>query len=437
MAQALDLLTANDRRGEYPPSLYAAETALPTAMPALEGSARADVAIIGAGFTGLSAALHLAERGYDVAVLDAQRAGWGASGRNGGQVGSGQRVDQEQLEARHGLQTAKRLWEIGEESKNLVRELIARHGIECQPAQGIIHADHRAKEVAHSHAYADRLHDVYGYEHVRKLDRDELRSMVNSPAYHGGSIDTDAFSLQPLAYALGLARAAEKAGVRIYEQSRVREVVRGTGVTLKTRKGEITADHVIVACNGYLGDLVPEVAARVMPINNFIIATEKLGERQAAEVMNTEAAVADSKFVINYFRMSHDRRMVFGGGENYGYRFPADIKRFVQKPMLEIFPQLKDTRVEYGWGGTLAITMKRMPFFSRTGANILTCSGYSGQGVGMATLAGKLAAEAIAGQSEKFDVMASLPTPGFPGGSRLRQPLLVLAMSWYALRDRL
>ena len=229
--------------------------------------------------------------------------------------------------------------------------------------------------------------------------------------------------------------AAAKAGVRLHERSEVITIDHGLKPVVKTAQGRVICDQVILAANGYLGDLAPKVAARVMPINNFIVATEPLGDR-ARDILAEPLAVADAKFVVNYWRLSEDNRLLFGGGESYGYRFP-DIIKTVSKPMLGVYPQLKGTKIDYAWGGTLAITMNRMPCFTRPAANVLSASGYSGHGVAMATLAGKILAEATAAQSERFDLMANLPQASFPGGVALRWPLLVLAMTWYSLRDRL
>ncbi|MCB1457318.1 MAG: FAD-binding oxidoreductase [Nitratireductor sp.] len=433
----IELLHANDREGRYPPSWYA-ETAHPfEEQPSLLGDERADVCIIGAGYTGLSAALHLREAGYDVMVLDAHRAGWGASGRNGGQVGTGQRLDQDALEEMLGNAMARRLWDLAEESKQAVRDLISRHQIDCEPVPGIIHADHRERFVPHSRAYAEKLNTTYDYPHIRFVDREEIRSLIGSPGYFGGTLDTDSFHIHPLNYALGLARAAVAMGVRLCERSEVMEIRRGDKVTVLTRNGSVVADHCIIACNGYLGDLEKSVASRVMPINNFIIATEPLSETLAKRLIANNAAVADSRFVINYFRLSSDLRLLFGGGENYGYSFPTDIAAFVRKPMLKVFPSLENIRITHGWGGTLAITVNRLPAFRRVEGNIVSASGFSGQGVTLATLAGRILAEAVRGQMERFDVMASLPSMPFPGGAALRWPMLVLAMTWFSLRDRL
>ena len=433
----MDILTANDRPGEYPASWYAATAEALEPFPTATGDLRCDVCVIGGGFTGLSAALHLAQKGYDVILLEAQRVGFGASGRNGGQVGTGQRLEQDDLESMVGREQARALWDLSLESVQLVRDLIAENGMDIRFVDGVIHADHRARFVPHNHAYARKLQDEYGYDKIRGLDQDEIRHLVGSSAYYGGVLDMGGGHIHPLRFALGLARAAADAGVRIYENSRVSDVSEGSPATIQTPQAKVSAEFVVLGCNGYIGNLNGKVAARVMPINNFIVATEPLSESAAQDLIRDNHAVADSKFVINYFRLSEDRRMLFGGGESYGYRFPRDIAGLVRKPMTEIYPQLKDVRIDYAWGGTLGITMNRMPYFDRLTGSILNASGYSGHGVALATLGGKIAAEAIAGQAAKFDLMASVPTKRFPGGAAMRWPLLVLAMVWFSLRDRL
>ncbi len=432
----VDLLYSNDRKGEYPASWYAASVGQLPHFPGLKGATRADVCVVGAGYTGLSAALHLAERGYDVVLVEAHRVGFGASGRNGGQLGSGQRMEQDGLDRLVGREDADKLWHLAEDAKGLVTDLVARHGIDCHLKPGIAHACFSAGEVRHEHAYGEHLRARYGYDQITPLDRDQMQALCPSPKYVGGSLDMGAGHLHPLAYALGLARAASAARVRIFERTHVHDIVRGERVSVRTDQGRVEADHLILACNGYMGGLDRKVAARVMPINNFIAATEPLGDA-TARVLTRDVAVADSKFVINYFRLSHDGRLLFGGGESYGYRFPSDIAALVRKPMAQIFPDLRDVRIDYAWGGTLAITMKRMPYLRRLAPNILSASGYSGHGVGTATHAGQLMAMAIAGEAEGFDTMARVPAPPFPGGTMLRSPLLALAMTWFALRDRL
>ena len=336
-----------------------------------------------------------------------------------------------------GMEHAHRLWELAENSKALVKSLIADHDIDCDLKPGILHADHKKSYVSHSKSYASKLQDDYDYRSIRFVDRDEICNMLGSTAYYGGTLDMDAAHLHPLNFALGLADAAQKAGVRIFENSQVLDLQKGPKVGITTPDAQITASYVIMACNGYIEKLVPKIAARVMPMNNYIVATEPLSEGDAAALIRDDVAVADSKFVINYFRISADKRLLFGGGESYSFKFPSDIKSFVRKPMLDIYPQLKDIRLDYGWGGTLGITLNRMPYVSKVEANILNASGFSGHGVAMATLAGQVLAEAIDGQASRFDVMEKVPTPMFPGGRHLRWPLMVLGMLYYSLRDKL
>lgn len=432
----MNLLHANDRAGQYPPSYYAA-TASPLApSPQLKGAMRADVCVIGGGYTGLSAALHAAEAGLSVILLEAQRLGFGASGRNGGQLGSGQRQDQMALEKMVGLDDARLYWRLGEDAKTFTKSLIEKHAIDADLKPGVAWTGVSKADVHHLHDYAAHLTARYDYPHMEAPDAARFASLIPSPAYAGGVIDRDAAHLHPLKYALGLARAAQGAGVQIFERSEVRAIEEGTPTTVQTGAGHVTADHVILACNGYLGGLQPKVAARVMPINNFIVATEPLGD-DAVRVLGEDIAVADSKFVVNYYRLSADKRLLFGGGENYGYRFPRDIAAKVRKPMTEIYPHLADVRIDYAWGGTLAITMKRLPVFARLAPNILSASGYSGHGLGTASHAGYLMALAVQGQAAGFDAMSRLPSTRFPGGRALRSPLLVAAMSWFSLRDRL
>lgn len=431
----MNLLFSNDRRGELPESWYAATGGAAPQYPVLRGEQRADVCVVGGGYTGLSAALHLAQAGRNVVLVEAHRLGFGASGRNGGQLGSGQRVEQPALEALVGRSDARKLWEMGEEAKALVRGLVAQHDIECHLRDGVAWCGSARSDVDSLHRYAAHMGEAYGYE-IEALDREAFHALCPSPDYRGGVLDMGAAHLHPLRLARGLGRAAAAAGARLHERSLVLEIEEGRDCVVRCESGSVRCDQMILAANGYLGGLDRRVAARVMPINNFVVATEPLGAR-TAEVLTRDVAVADSRFVVNYFRLSHDGRLLFGGGESYGYRFPSDIAAKVRKPMLEVFPSLRDVRIDYAWGGTLGITMKRLPYLARLSERRLTASGYSGHGVGTAIHAGQLLAEAVRGQSDGFDAMAALPVPRFPGRGALRTPLLTLAMSWYALRDRL
>ena len=435
------LLFANDRRGTWPQGWYAATATPPPPFAPARGEIACDVVVVGGGYTGLSAALHLAQAGVDVRLLEAHRVGFGASGRNGGQLGSGQRVDQPELEARLGRDAARALWDMGEDAKALVKSLIAQHDIDAQLRPGIVYAELSDRGTRAAHRLAAHMANTYGYDRLEPLDRRALRAIVASPAYRGGVLDHGAAHLHPLRLAFGLAQAAAQAGAVLHEGSHVTRLTppdrHGGKVRLRTVEGAtITADHAILACNGYLDGLMPAVAARVMPINNFILTTEPLGDR-AASVLSRPVAVSDSRFVVNYFRLTPDNRLLFGGGETYGYRFPRDLAAQARGPMLKVFPHLADVRIDHAWGGTLAITRSRLPAFLRPAPGVLSASGYSGHGVGLAVLAGRAMAQALAGDARCFDLLARLPARRFPGGAALRSPLLVLAMTWFSLRDRL
>jgi len=434
---AFKLVQDKSDSGDYPDSYYHASRNRSQKLTPLDGSRRADVCIIGGGYTGLSSALHLAESGYDVVLLEARKPGWGASGRNGGQLCSGQRKDQVALTEMVGADAARELWELGEAAKDLAKSLIAKHQIDCDLKPGIAHPDHKPGYAAESRVYVDFLQRQYDYQQVEYLERDAMAELVGSDSYHGGSLDMGAAHLHPLNYALGLADAAIAAGARLYESTVVESYQEGSPNRVTTNLGVVEADNIVLACNGYLGKLEPRVSGKIMPINNFILATEPLSPAQLETINPRDVAIADSRFVVNYYRLSADKRLLFGGGENYRQNFPGDIASFVRKPMLQVYPQLADTQIDYAWGGTLAVTLNRMPHFGRLGKhNTYFAHGYSGQGVAMATLAGRLMADAIAGKAQSFDLFGTLPTREFPGGDLLRWPGLVLGMSYYALRDR-
>jgi len=427
----------NGGTGQHPDSYYNATANAMRDFPKLTGDQRCDICVIGGGFTGLSSALHLKELGYDVILLEAHRIGWGASGRNGGQLGSGQRVGQDSLENMVGTDEARILWDLGEESKNLVKDLIQKHNIKCDLKPGILHAAHKKRYMPDYRAEVDKLQKKYDYEPIRFVDEDEMADMLGMRTYYGGTLDTGAYHLHPLNLALGLGDACHKAGVRIYENSTVLNYTENDKITINTPEGTVKADQLILGCNGYLGNLEPRLAGKIMPINNFVVATEPLGEERARQINRDDVAIADSKFVINYFRMSADHRLLFGGGENYTPGFPKDLASFVRKYMLEIYPSLDDVKIDYAWGGALAITMNRLPHVGKLGSNIFYAQGFSGHGVGTATLAGKIMAQAIQGNHTNFNVFEKLPTYPFPGGRTLRWPMMVLGMMYYALRDRI
>ena len=425
-------LYRNDQPGVYPPSYYAATTELPNPRDALDGVIQADLVVVGAGFTGLSTALHAAEKGLRVVVVEAHRVGFGASGRNGGQVGSGWNKDQFWLEKRLGTHDARRLWDLTIEAKSLTRELAATHAPEAGYKPGVLQGEWTTTGTFEAADYVLWLADTYEYQ-TEFLDQEAMRALCRSKVYRGGILDWDAGHLHPLRYVIGLARAAEAAGAVIYEKTEAIDVKTGR-VTCKT--GTVQADHVVIAGNGYLPDLDSDISSRVMPINSFIAATEPL-EGRASDVLTKDVAVADDKFVVNYFRLSEDKRLLFGGRENYGIGFPTDIVGALRRRMEHLFPQLNGVGIDYHWGGTLGITMTRLPMLRRIAPGVLAAGGFSGHGVALTGLVGKIMAEAVAGDDDRFELLAKLPVDPFPGGKHARAPLLTLAMTWYSLRDRL
>jgi len=425
-------LYRNDKPGTYPQSWYAATADLGPERPSLAGDIRTDVVVIGAGYTGLSTALHAAQKGLSVVVVEAHRVGFGASGRNGGQVGTGWNKNQMWLAKRLGSDTARQLWDLTVEAKSLTRSLAADHAPEANYRAGVFQGEWSQSGAKDAQTYGNWLQETYNYE-TEYLDRDAVQDVCKTTVYRGGLLDWDAGHIHPLRYVLGLARGAEAAGARIFERTEAIGVKSGE---VRTSHGTIHADHVVLAGNGYLPDLNPQISSRVMPINSFIAATEPLGDR-AKDVLTKDIAVADDQFVVNYFRLSEDGRLLFGGRESYTLGFPSDIVGALRNRMLKLFPQLDGVKIDYHWGGTLGITMTRLPMLREVAPGVIAAGGFSGHGVAITGLTGKIVAEAIAGHAGRFDLMSQLPTNSFPGGRIARTPLLALGMTWFSLRDRL
>jgi gamma-glutamylputrescine oxidase len=421
----------------YPDSYYVATAIGLYEHPPLQGALRADVCVIGGGFTGLSAALNLAEQGFDVVLLEAERIGFGASGRNGGLIGSGQRKDVLEMEQQFGLDCSREFWNFAEAAKADIRTRVAQHNIDCDLQDGQVLGIHKKSYLGMAAEESDALAERYDYPHARALSRSETRELVATDTFLEGMYDAKAMTIHPLNYALGLARAARAAGVRIFEGSRVQHYTHSDPASVSTAGGKVDASFVVLACNGYLGKLEPRVASKIMPINNFVLATEPLGEERANKLIAGRFGVHDTRFVVNYFRLSKDNRLLFGGGENYRAGFPRDIAAFVRPNMLKLFPQLHDVAIDYAWGGTLSVTVKRLPHVGRLDPNLFFAQGYSGHGISTANFAGKIIAEAIGGATQRFDVFSSLPVLAFPGGTLLRYPGMVLGMLYYSLKDRL
>jgi len=420
----------------HPDSYYVATAKGMVDRPALDSELSADVCVVGGGFTGLSAALNLAERGLDVVLLEAERIGFGASGRCGGLVGSGQRKDVLEMEAAFGVERSQQYWAFAEQAKEEIRSRVEKHDIPCDLQQGQLLGIHKRGYLGWAQELADALTERYAYPFCRVLTAEETHEYVATDNFLEGFYDPEALNLHPLNYALGLAKAASDAGVRIFENSRVTGYSKTDPALVRTATGSVRASHVVLACNGYLGDLEPRSAGKIMPINNFMVATEPLGKERALELIKGRFGIHDTRFVVNYFRLSDDYRLLYGGGENYRPGFPRDIASFVRKYMLRMFPQLRDVKIDHAWGGTLAVTVNRLPHIGRLDPNVYFGQGYSGHGISTANFAGMVIAEAIAGVAGRFDAMAKLPIYTFPGGTLLRYPGLVLGMLYFSLKDR-
>ncbi len=416
---------------------YAATSVGARDYRALAGEHSADVCVIGGGFTGLSAALNLAEQGLDVVLLEAEKIGYGASGRCGGLIGSGQRKDVLETERMFGLERSRQLWDFAEQAKDDIRERIEKHQISCDLQKGQVVGIHKKRYMGWGQEYADALAERYAYPHCSVLNAKQIKEFVATDDFLEGLYDSEALNFHPLNYTLGLARAATEAGVRIYENSAVVKYSRTDPSLVETNVGSVKSSFVVLACNGYLRGLESRIASKIMPINNFMIATEPLGEQRARELISGRFGVHDTRFVVDYFRLSDDHRLLFGGGENYRRGFPANIAAFVRPYMLKLFPQLEDVAIDYAWGGTLSVTVNRLPHIGRLHPNVFFGQGYSGHGILIATLAGKVIAEAIAGTASRFDVLADLPIQTFPGGTLLRYPGMLLGMLYYTIRDRI
>jgi len=420
---------------EHPDSYYAASSNDDTNHLVLMGEVSADVCVIGGGYTGLSAALHLAERGYDVVLLEGMRIGWGASGRNGGQICTGYNKSMDNVEGLLGKQGAQAMWDVEVASKDLIRERVEKHQIDCDLTWGYLHAASKPSHMSWVKETRDEW-QRYGYTDTTVLDKAELEQRLDSKAYHGALWEGNAGHLHPLNYTLGLARAAEEAGVRIFENSPVSNLEKGSVVRIETAKGNVSAKFVVAAGNAYLGDLLTPLYHRVMPVSSFILATEPLGAERARALIAENDAVCSSNNIVDYFRLSTDGRMLFGGRANYSGYEPADLFSYMRPRMLKVFPQLADAKLDYCWGGKLAITLDRLPHVGSIDGNIFFAHGYSGHGVALSGICGKLIAQAISGTAEQFDVMAKIRHQPFPGGP-IRMPMLALGMMYYRMRDLL
>jgi gamma-glutamylputrescine oxidase len=418
-------------------SYYAASAHEAPAHPALVGDASCDVCVVGAGIAGCATALELAERGYRVVVLEAERVGWGASGRSGGQAIFGYGTSQSSLAAEVGVDASRRLWDVSIEALDWVRDRVTRHGIDCDLNWGHLHVATRPRQRDELLALQEELAGVYGYRSPRFMERSDVEALLATTRYCAGLYDPCSGHLHPLNYTLGLSRAAVAAGALMHEGSAVTRIVPGDPLRLVTARGTVTARHAVLTRGGYLAGLRTPADWRVMPVGTYVAATEPLGAERIAALIRENIAVADVNFVLDYFRRSADHRLLFGGRVSYSGIDTRDTGRATAARMRRVFPQLGDVRLDYVWGGYVDISMNRAPDFGRIGGNLYYLQGFSGHGIAMAGMAGRLAAEAIAGQSGRFDLYGRLRHRVFPGGRLLRTPALVLGMLWYRLRDLL
>jgi gamma-glutamylputrescine oxidase len=432
------LASASTYRSPISPGLswYEATVGDRPRYPALDGDIKVDVAIVGGGYTGLSAAVHLARAGVDVALVEAHRFGDGASGRNGGQLGTGQRAWAEELEAELGLTRAKALFDLAEEAKSHLMDFTAANGIDMDFMPGQISVAHKARYVDAYRAHAEIMATRFGYPHLRFIDAAETSAKVGSDAYFGGIADSGTGHIHPLKLLVGTARAAAASGARLFEETAATGIDSDAGgVAITTARGTIRAQKALIAVNAHGGNLEPVSAAHIMPIGSFIAATAPLGPD--SPVIPGGEAVDDSRFVVRYFRRTKDGRLLFGGREVYSSSDQGSMEEGLRRQIAEVYPALRDIEITHAWGGSVGITMPRKPFVREVMPNVISAGGYSGHGVMLSNFVGKLYAETVAGNRDRLRLFEELNVPAFPGGRLLRAPLLFLALNWFALRDRI
>jgi glycine/D-amino acid oxidase-like deaminating enzyme len=415
-------------------SYYAASVPERTAYPALAGDVRADIAVVGAGFTGVSAALSLAERGYDVVVLEANRVGWGASGRNGGQLIDGF-VDTAKIEARLGADAANLAYRMGLECRDLVVDRVRRYDIDCDLKFGFVDLALKERDIDYFRREIDRKMRLNYPHKMQFVPREEMPSIVGSGRYIGGLVNAGNGHLHPLNLCIGEARAAVSLGVRIFERSPVARIRHGSCAIVETAQGTVQARKVVLAGNAYLGRAEPKLFGAVIPAGSYMIATERLDAGLAAGLLPQDMAACDQRVTLDYFRLSADKRLLFGGLCNYSGRHPHDITASLRPNMLKVFPQLGGTKVDFEWGGYIAISINRIPQLGRIGENSYYAQGYSGHGLAPSHLAGKIIADAIGGDLERFDVFERIGHWKLPGGKWFANPALALGMLYYRMKE--
>ena len=420
------------------PSYYAASANDATRHAPLAGHVRADVCVVGGGFTGLCTALNLVERGYTVALIEASKIGWGASGRNGGQLIAGYSCDIDTFAQYMPREDVRRIWDMGLESVDIVRKQVEKHRIDCDLAFGYLSAANKPRHADALKAWRDEAASRFGHRGLHYVEPEQLPRYIDSQRYVGGLYDAESGHLHPLNYALGLARAAHEAGVSIYEETCALDLRKtAAGHEVRCANGMVEARYVVLACNAWLGRLAPGVARKIMPVATYVIATEPLGEVRARELLPANAAICDCNHALEYFRRSRDGRLLWGGRASSSTRVPDRLGEAMRRDMLKTFPQLADVKIDYAWGGLIDATMNRAPHFGRIEPQVYFAQGFSGHGVNVTALAGKLIAEAIDAQAARFDLFGKIRHRDFRGGALLRKPMLALAMMWHAMQDAL
>jgi gamma-glutamylputrescine oxidase len=423
--------------GGYPASYYAATANAAPERPPLTGTVNIDICVVGAGYSGLSAGLHLAEKGYKVAIVEGAKVGWGASGRNGGQIVNGLNASLATIEKRYGPETGAFVGKIVQEGGRIIRERVEEYGIKCDLKDKNLFAIFNAKEMRELEQ-KQVLWRKHGMDDHELLDKASMRKHVGSDAYFGGMIDHTGGHMHPLNLCLGEAVAIEQNGGVIYEMSPVTSVdYESPSPIVKTAQGEIRCQTLLLCGNAYLGGVVRALTPRVMPVSTQIIATEPLGEERARELLPTDPCVEDTRYVLDYYRLSADKRLLFGGGTVYGGTDPADIEAKLRPNMEKIYPQLKGVKIDYAWSGNFALSFSRVPQLGRLGSSTYFAHGYSGHGVTGSHLFGRILAEAVDGDLSRFDVFAKVRWFPFPGGRRFREQYCMIGAWWYTLRDAL
>ena len=398
-----------------------------------------DICVIGGGLTGISSAINLSKKGYSVILCEARKIGWGASGRNGGQLGIGMRKDQFTIEKKLGLKHAKELWSLGLEAVEDVKNLIKENEIDCHLVNGVMSTACFEKDIDEYKFEIEHMAKNYDFEGYQFFNKEKIREEINSKMYLAGLLNSGSYHLNPLKLTLGLAKVAQKNKVKIFENTSIEKFrEEGERVQVMSKKGLIRANQVVVACNGYLDSILGSKKNKFMPINNYVVATGPLGEKRARQIIKNNYAVCDTRFIIDYYRFSEDWRMIFGGGETFTSNFVKNATSFVSKRMIKVFPQLQNVKIDYSWGGTLAITVNRLPHFGTLMNNKVSYAfGYSGHGLALSVLAGKLIGENIHGDHERFKFFSDINHMSIPLGSLFRRPIYSSAILYYKIRDYL